>query len=363
MGPPVVAISALNATDNPGPGVAVARALRADPDWKGRLIGLAYDTYDPGVHIPGLFDAVLLMPYPSQGRRPLLDRLAYGRELHGIDVLIPNLDAELPIVVGAEEELARLGIRTVLPTKEQLDLRSKARLAELGATHDLSTPRTEVLLDVGAMADVIEKLGLPIVVKGVFYGAEICRSLPEAWSAFHRQVADWGLPVIVQEHIVGEELNVCVVGDGQGGVVGAVAMKKLMLTKAGKGWIGVTIHDPKLLDLARRTVEALRWRGPCEVEVIRSVDGRYLIIEVNPRFPAWCDLCAGAGANLPRAVVDWAMEGRPSPVGEGRSGIAFVRVSIDQILPISALEELAVTGQVDLSQRPRHLVPLAWALR
>jgi carbamoyl-phosphate synthase large subunit len=145
-------------------------------------------------------------------------------------------------------------------------------------------------------------------------------------------------------------------------MIGAVAMKKLMLTKAGKGWIGVTIHDRALLDLARRTVGALRWRGPCEVEVLRGLDGRFSILEVNPRFPAWCDLCAGAGANLPRAVVDWAHRGSAAPVGEGRPGVAFVRVSIDQIVPIAALEELAITGESTAGQRLPHLVPLAGAL-
>ena len=45
--PLTVAVTGLNATDNPGPGVAVIRALR-DADPAIRIIGLAYDALDPG---------------------------------------------------------------------------------------------------------------------------------------------------------------------------------------------------------------------------------------------------------------------------------------------------------------------------
>ena len=33
-----VAVTGMNATDNPAPGVAVARALRAAPDFAGRIV-------------------------------------------------------------------------------------------------------------------------------------------------------------------------------------------------------------------------------------------------------------------------------------------------------------------------------------
>ncbi len=37
-----VAVTGLNATDNPGPGVSVIRSLRHDHDFKGRVVGLYY---------------------------------------------------------------------------------------------------------------------------------------------------------------------------------------------------------------------------------------------------------------------------------------------------------------------------------
>ena len=45
-----IAITGMNATDNPAPGVAVARSLRQAPGFDGKLLGLGYDALDPGFH-------------------------------------------------------------------------------------------------------------------------------------------------------------------------------------------------------------------------------------------------------------------------------------------------------------------------
>ena len=92
---------------------------------------------------------------------------------------------------------------------------------------------------------------------------------------------------------------------------GAVAMKKLALTDKGKGWAGVTVRDPELVAMAERIVAATAWRGPFEVEAMRDESGRYHLIEINPRFPAWVHLATQAGVNLPRAVVELARGAAP----------------------------------------------------
>ncbi len=341
-----VAVTGLNATDNPGPGVAVARSLRSHPDFAGKIIGLAYDAMDPGLYMPGLLDGSMLIPYPSEGRSALFARLAWAKHRFGIDVLIPTLDSELPALLDQEADLDALGIGTFLPSRACYDARSKAKLAELAPEHGLPVPRSEVLVESSPLYTIHERFTFPVVVKGVFYGAKIAYTASEAVAAFHQAAAEWGVPVIVQEYVCGDEYNVCAVGDGRGGMLGAVAMSKLVLTKNGKGWAGVTIDDPGLMDLAERTIAALKWRGPCEVEVMRTAAGEYHLLEINPRFPAWCDLTAGAGQNQPLAVARWAAGEPTCALPAYEPGVAFVRISVDQIVPISALEALSTVGEV-----------------
>nr|MBK7066259.1 hypothetical protein [Deltaproteobacteria bacterium] len=114
--PLTVAVTGLNATDNPGPGVGVIRSLRHNRD-DVSVVGLAYDALEPGVYADGLVSDVFMIPYPSQGVDPLRDRLAYIRERTGFDVIIPTLDAELPGFVELAPELAAQGVGTLLPTR------------------------------------------------------------------------------------------------------------------------------------------------------------------------------------------------------------------------------------------------------
>lgn len=344
---PTIAVTGLNATDNPGPGVGVIRCLRADPAFAGRVVGLAYDSLDPGIYDPSVADRVYLMPYPSEGHRAILDRLVGVIDDARIDVIIPTLDAELPAFIELEEELASRGVRMFLPTREQFDLRSKTRLEDLGERCGVPVPKTRLATQPKELFTAAEDVGVPIVVKGLYYGATVCHSLDEAVAAFHKTAAQWGLPVVVQQYVPGEEYDVAAVGDGKGGTIGAVPMKKLFLTDKGKGWAGVTVREPSMLDVTARVMDGLKWRGPCEVEVVHSKDdGRFYLLEINPRFPAWIYLSAGAGQNLPATCARLAMGEDVEELPEYRVGTMFVRISLDQIADFRDFENIMAHGRI-----------------
>lgn len=340
-----VAVTGLNATDNPGPGVAVAMALRAHPDFQGRIVGLTYDALDPGLYVRDLFDAAYLVPYPSTGRVAWFARLAQVVAAQGPLVLIPNLDSELPALMGQEDTLAAMGVKTLLPTRESFERRAKTRLHDL-VRDGVPVPRSEVVNDPASLVTVHERLGTPLLVKGPFYGAEVAWHVDEAVAAFHRAAAKWGLPIIVQEHVDGEDVVVAAIGDGAGGLVGAVPMKKTLLTDKGKGWAGVVTRDPALLALSERVIAALRWRGPCEIEVRRDREGRLHLLEINPRFPAWIDLSAMAGQNLPMAAVRLAAGESLAPLPAYRVGTGFIRVAINVPLDMNDFAAVSTRGEL-----------------
>ena len=343
--PLTIAVTGLNATDNPAPGVGVIRALRQGGS-RDRLVGLAYDALDPGVYAADIVREVFMIPYPSQGRDAFLSRLRYVHDKVGLDVIIPTLDAELPSFIDLEPRLRELGIGMLLPTRDQLELRSKVNLAALGRRAGINVPRTLVVSDADQLLRAHEEVPYPFFVKGVFYGATLAHGLDEALSAFHKVVAQWGVPVILQAMVEGEELDVVGVGDGEGGLLGAVPMKKMLLTDKGKGWAGITVRDPELHAVAEAFVKATRWRGPFEVEVLRDGAGAYHLIEVNPRFPAWCFLSAAAGMNLPRMVADLAAGRRVEPTRGYEVGQMFVRISLDQVASLRDFQRMVTTGEV-----------------
>ncbi|NBX79777.1 MAG: biotin carboxylase, partial [Flavobacteriales bacterium] len=56
----------------------------------------------------------------------------------------------------------------------------------------------------------------PLVIKGKYYDASIAATPEQAVNYFHKISAKWGLPIIVQEFVSGNEVNVTAIGDGKG---------------------------------------------------------------------------------------------------------------------------------------------------
>ena len=343
-----IAVTGLHASDNPAPGLAVLRCLQRGRSKQERLIGFAYDALDSGIYAADVVDDVFMLPYPSSNPENFLARIYEIHQRVELSVIIPTLDAELPVFIELESRLLELGIATVLPTREQLDLRSKANLQRLATRSGFRTPHTLLVGDADELRRLHSQLTYPFFVKGPYYGAKLVTNLEEALAAFHATAAEWGFPIILQASVGGterEERNVVALGDGRGGLLGAVAMRKLAVTDKGKGWAGITIRHPELIAIAERFVRATQWRGPFELEVVLAPDGTHHVIEINPRFPAWIYLAAAAGINLPQRAVAMAT-GAPHPLtSDYHVGTMFIRTALDQIADVSDLEKIVMNGE------------------
>lgn len=341
-----VAITGMNAVpENPGPGLAVARCLREHYGDRIRIVGLGYDALDPGIYLAGYCDAAYLLSYPLNGADSLLARLAEIGESERIDVLIPCLDAELPLMVSLAPRLAALGIRSFLPDVDALRWRAKDRLPELAKKAGVGCPEI-VTLTSPTFFNQCETEGwsYPLVVKGPFYDARVVANAVEAHAAFRQIAAEWGLPVLAQRFVGGEEYNLTAVGDGEGAMLGEVMMKKRAITAKGKAWAGVVTNDEALAETARRLIGVLKWRGPLEVEVMRDAAGDYQLIEINPRFPAWIYLSQGVGRNLPAVLVELALKRPPTALAAPRPGTMFIRYAQETIVPLAEFESMMISG-------------------
>jgi carbamoyl-phosphate synthase large subunit len=342
----VVAVTALNAIDSPGPGVAVIRAIRECSDFEVRIIGLAYESLEPGIYMHDVVDKTYQIPYPAAGTDALLARLEDINEKEHINVLIPNFDAELLNFIKIGGELKRIGISTFLPEQKAFEARDKVNLLKFGQKHGLPVPEDKVIFQVREVTKCSELFGFPVVVKGKYYDAIICNSSEEAEKAFYRLQAKWGLPIIIQRFIPGTEINVAILGDGKGSAISIIPMRKLYITEKGKAWAGITIEDPELINLAEKFIKATKWRGGCELEVMMSSNGNPFIMEVNPRFPAWIYLSAAAGQNQPAALVKMALGQKVTRFGTYEVGKVFVRYAWDLIVNISEFQKISGTGEL-----------------
>lgn len=346
-----IAVTGLNAIDSPGPGFAVIRSLKEAETFNVRIIGLSYESLEPVIYLRDYVDKVYQIPLPTAGQEVLMDRLEYINSIENLDFLFPNFDAELFNFIKLEQKLdEELGIKMVLPSLEQFEARHKVNLYEYGIKYGLDVPKASMIYSTTEIPAISEKIGYPMVVKGKFYDAKVAYNLDQAKEAFGKISAQWGLPIIIQEFVHGTELNVCGIGDGDGNLLGAVPMRKLYITDKGKAWAGVSLDEEKLLKITRNMVKNTKWRGPFELEFIKSLDEddneTYHLLEINPRFPAWCYLTTGCGQNQTEILVNMRMKRKYKKMSEYKVGKMFIRYSYDNIVNIEDFEKISTLGEL-----------------
>ncbi len=341
-----IAVTGLNAIDSPGPGIGVIRSLRDCKDFDLRIIGLSYEALEPGVYMHDVVDKSYQIPYPSAGSAQLLARLQYIHKKESLHVIIPTFDAELVNFIKLVPTLKSHGIECFMPSMEQLTSLDKMHLLDFGKQNGFNIPKTKFISSINKIEELEEDFDYPMVIKGKYYEAYIAQNKGQIETYFHKLNAKWGLPIIIQEFIKGTEIVIAGLGDDNGQLMGAIPLRKLYITDKGKGWSGVVLEDDDLIELTKKIVETSKWKGGLEVELMRSEEGKFFIMEINPRFPAWIYTTAAAGQNLPAALIKLALGQKITPFTSYESGKMFIRYSWDLITDISEFQQITTTGEL-----------------
>ncbi len=256
---------------------------------------------------------------------------------------VPRFDD--PAYVPALEELcARHGVGAVVPlTDLDLEVLAHARAAGRLPAFVPDPGIAAATFDKYETHLLLQCLGLPsppTVLPGEpvdFLPAMVkprrgsgARSIHPAHDAeqvefFCRYVAE---PVMVQKLMRGPEFSVDLLCDLDGRCLNAIP-RSMLESRGGESIKGTVLDDPELVDLGRRTAEALGVRGPCTVQAFRDRDMGLGITDVNTRFggafpaPTYAAL---PGRTYPELIVRMAAGERVEPhVGEYRHGLTFTR--------------------------------------
>ncbi len=341
-----IAVTGLNAIDNPGPGVPVIRGLLEAASFDATIVGLAYESLEPGIYMHNLVSKTYQIPYPSVGTDLLLERLEYINQIEKIDVIIPNFDAEMYSFIKLAPKLKAMGIHTFLPSNKQFEERLKINLPEFGEKYDILVPKSDPIYTISEFNKIKDDYDWPVVVKGKYYDAGIAYNKDQLVTYFNKISAKWGLPIIIQEFSHGTEYNVTGVGDGKGNTISCVPMRKQYITDIGKAWGGIAISDQKLIDLTNHFIKKTNWKGGFELELMKNKDGKFYLLEINPRIPAWVYLAVGVGQNIPEIITNLALGKDVRPVTELKPGKMFIRYSWDMIVDLDEFQKLSTTGEL-----------------
>ncbi len=270
---------------------------------------------------------------------------------HAVGLLCPLNDLELPALARSRERFLAAGVVPVVASPEVVDLCfDKLATFELLTRLGLPAPRTFATLGEARAAIERGELSFPVVVKPRWGTASIgidrAESLEElelAWRLGNVRLlrtflaaasaADPERALLVQEHLRGQEHGLDVVNDLAGNHVATFVKRKLAM-RAGETDRAATVEHAPLAALGRRIGEALRHVGNLDCDVF--VDGERLsVLELNPRFGGGYPFSHAAGADLPAALVAWALGETPARRWlEVRPGVASAKC--DRLVRIAA---------------------------
>lgn len=249
----------------------------------------------------------------------------------GDGVVFPTHDDDLEAIARARDELA---LTCPFPGWDVLEaIQDKRHQLAVAAEVGIPAPRTA--------DEPTDALGFPALVKPSDptgfrrrFGLKAFRCATSAEIERRFDEARDFCP-FVQEWIPGGDDALWTVGsyltpDGQ--ALGLFTGRKLQQTprEIGTARVAEARWAPTLADDALKLLRALRLHGVSQVELKHdSRDGRYKLIEVNPRLWEWHGLAAACGVDFARIAYFDAIGERPAPVrmkGDGkRWAITFAR--------------------------------------
>jgi len=112
-----------------------------------------------------------------------------------------------------------------------------------------------------------------------------------------------------------------------------------------------TVNEPAVVRPSIRLLEAIRFTGLVEIEFKHDLrEGRYKLLDINPRIWGWYTLCARAGLDFTWLL--WLMiHGEPVPPTRARPDVRWMRTGADVTV---ALQEM-LRGRLSLWEYLRSL--------
>jgi len=214
-----------------------------------------------------------------------------------IDLLVPGVDEELPVVATLVEEGC---LNALLPTKRFVETHFD-KLTSAQALGELA-PKT-------VLAEEAETIGFPCIVKPRqgrgSRGVAVIKS-PEQLAAYLTLHEAGPETAVAQELAVGQEFTVMMAADSKG-VLRAMVPVKVGI-KRGITLRAETARDEAVEAACRQIHKANPVAGCYNIQLILQEDGRVLVFEINPRVST--TMCLGVAAGIdPIAIFSQTAEG------------------------------------------------------
>jgi predicted ATP-grasp superfamily ATP-dependent carboligase len=275
------------------------------------------------------------LPSPSREPAGFIGELARLLETGKYPIVFPTTDRTIRLIGHARDRLPSWVRVPIAGDHAMRTVFDKQRTAELAERLGVPVPRTWCPADVAEAAALAPSLPYPVIVKprqtnflaprGLLVKADysvvesVDRLMP-AWSAVHEAVPR---PVI-QAMVHGRGVGINTLwNDGQPLVWFCHKRVREIDLRGGRSTAAVSAPcDPRLVDSARRMLDALRWHGVAMAEFKwNERTNEFWLLEINGRFWGSLPLALAAGVDFPYYLYQLALGETPCPPDAYAEGV------------------------------------------
>ena len=281
---------------------------------EGKVIGADMQLSAPALSVADVKEQV-----PAVYAHDYIDRVLDICRRNDVAAIICLNDLELPILAANSERFAAEGILPVAAPTEIIDICfDKYRTARYVESLGLSTPATYINLAEAKEALAAGRLAFPLVLKPRWGSGSIgiefvnnLEELSEVYAMLLKKVKKSILAtastgeeyILIQQKIEGQEYGMDVMNDLAGRNRG-VSVKKKLAMRAGETDKAQTVNNAEIRAIGMKLGENLHHIGNLDVDVFEK-DGKYYVLELNPRFGGGFPFSYEAGVNFPKAIIEW----------------------------------------------------------
>ena len=281
---------------------------------EGKVIGADMQLSAPALSVADVKEQV-----PAVYAHDYIDRVLDICRRNDVAAIICLNDLELPILAANSERFAAEGILPIVSPTEIIDICfDKYRTARYVESLGLSTPATYINLAEAKEALAAGRLAFPLVLKPRWGSGSIgiefvnnLEELSEVYAMLLKKVKKSILAtastgeeyILIQQKIEGQEYGMDVMNDLAGRNRG-VSVKKKLAMRAGETDKAQTVNNAEIRAIGMKLGENLHHIGNLDVDVFEK-DGKYYVLELNPRFGGGFPFSYEAGVNFPKAIIEW----------------------------------------------------------
>ncbi len=282
-------------------------AVDANPGAAGRYLNKDFEVI-PKADDPAFIDVVL--------------SLCRQKDIH---VVLPLVTKELIPLSRHKKEFDLAGAKVLVSPTASLEIaNNKSRLYEFLQWRGIDVPDFRIVENISQFINAVKELGYPgkpvcfkpsesngsrgfrIINENVDELDLLLNQKPNSVFISHKDairiLSSGSFPeLLISEYLPGEEYSVdCLARDGQTELAVPRLRKKMI---NGISVEGEFVEEKSIIGYCKQIIKELQLHGNIGIQVKRSLTGKFLLLEINPRVQGTISAALGASVNLPLLAV------------------------------------------------------------